>query len=517
MRRWWLYLACLMVWQTPAAAQPAAPCIAMVGTMSGDTTSQANAPILEGSGFKDARSLADAVGDGAIIQGGNFSGWDFRGLRLGNACFVDADLKRSVWNDADTPGIGFINSDLSHSTLTGIKATGILLRDAKLSNVKADKADFSNGVFEGGWFDSSIDGWNIDGADLAGFSFLCGITLPDGCPVYAGEKGISARGTDFSRAKLSSFRRYGFIDIDISGATFDHTELSPGQLTSLAGHDLHAPVFLVGSDAIAQVSPSDVVTLIADAAAFSKALAGPAFSCEKAASPTEKLLCAGEGGDLAGADRQLSMLFGQVRALNPSSVAAQRQWLKQRDACMIEAYPADCLRGRYSERTGVLLGQLGERGWLGRGESALFIDDELPLSDAARNSALFGKIAPVLAAASMTVVVVTRQSNGQYSVVGNAMGANAHTCSLGAQDMQMDPANGWYSVRQPDGKASARVLRVIGDRLEVFGSGHPDSAAPEATMDYASCGVRAAFAPLRRILVQREVMEKYVERASIEY
>ena len=194
MRRWWLNLACLMVWQTPAAAQPSAPCIAMVGTMSGDTTSSANvrtlegSKVLEGSEFKDARSLADAVGDGAIIQGGNFSGWDFRGVRLGNACFVDADLKRSVWNDADTPGIGFINSDLSHSTLTGIKATGILLRDAKLSNVKADKADFSNGVFEGGWFDSSIDGWNIDGADLAGFSFSCGITLPMAARCMPGRK-----------------------------------------------------------------------------------------------------------------------------------------------------------------------------------------------------------------------------------------------------------------------------------------------------------------------------------------
>ncbi|RQR54624.1 DUF1311 domain-containing protein [Burkholderia sp. Bp9140] len=78
------------------------------------------------------------------------------------------------------------------------------------------------------------------------------------------------------------------------------------------------------------------------------------FDCTKAASPTEKAICADAGlssldGQLAGAWKKALAKGGDTAALK----AAQLKWLKQRDRC---GNDASCLGDRYRERLASLNG-----------------------------------------------------------------------------------------------------------------------------------------------------------------
>lgn len=497
MLRRWAVILTLILSSTPALAQQAVPCETMLGDFWGERPAPADVKTVDGTKITSPAELARAVGDGAIVQGGNFSEWDFRRIPLTNACFVESNLKGSVWNGAKTPGIGFINTDLSDASLAGLLAPGVLFRDANLTNVMAGQADFSGGKLEGGWFEGSLDGWNLDGANLARFTFSCGITIADGCPLQNSDRAISARAANFAGAKLSSFRRYGLGDIDLAGAVLDRTEISPAQLGSLKGRMILHPLVLVGGDSRIELSAAEAQALADDAAMVASRITGPSFDCARAGTAVEKALCQPDATDLAHADRALCTLYSELRRSRPAIVAEQRQWLKRRDACMADPYPSDCLRTAYAERHGALLGMLGERNWLEPGNGALFIDDELPLSDAMRASALFARIAPLLAKASMAYVHIARAADGSYSASGEAVGANAHTCTLGATGLRLDTSTGWYSVNDPETDKRVRILQLGGDMLTVFGSGHPEGDQAEASVDYVSCGARAAFSPMR--------------------
>ncbi|AOF99224.1 pentapeptide repeats family protein [Blastomonas sp. RAC04] len=508
-------ISILLLTITPAWADSAVPCVRMLGDFWGETPAPSDIRTLDGTAYKSPEDLARAVGDGAVIQGGNFSEWDFRKVRLTKACFVEADLKGSVWTGASAPGVGFIKSDLTEAALSSIRAPGVLFRDAVLTNTHADKADFSGGWFEGGWFDGGVDGWKLDEANLTGFTFSCGITLSDGCPLYDGDRQISARGADFTRAKLSSFHRYGLSDIELDGAVLDRTEISPGQLASMKGRKIVHPLVLTGADRTIELSVEEAQAIADDTAIAASFASGPSFDCARAASAVEKMLCLPDAPDLGQADRDMAALFARVRKVRPQAVAEQRQWIGQRDACMRGEYPSDCVRAAHRDRIGVLLGQLGEQEWLARGQGAVFIEDSLPLTDAMRASAVFARIAPVLAGASDALVYVSRAADGSYAVSGEAVGANAHTCSLGASGLRLDPLTGWYSAPIPGKRLNARVIRVHDDVVEVFESGRPSGDLPEAELDYASCGMRAAFSPLRRIDLQPADLKRYADQARL--
>lgn len=510
------FLAAVWLTIAPAWADSPIPCIGMLGDFWGESPAQSDVRTIDGATVRSPEALARAVGAGAVIQGGNFAEWDFRKVSLTNACFVEADLKGSVWTGTQAPGVGFIKSDLSDAALTGIRAPRVLFRDAVLTNTNAGRADFSGGWFEGGWFDGGVDGWILDDANLSSFTFSCGITLSDGCPLYDGDKQMSLRGANLTGAKLGSFHPYGLTDIDLDGVVLDRTEVSPGQLASFNGRMIRYPLVLVGGDRMVELSVQEAQAIVDDVAVVMSSASGPSFDCARASSPAEKTMCRPDAPDLAQADRDLGAIFAKVRKVRPQVVAEQRQWLKSRDGCMAQEYPNDCLRTAYRDRIGVLIGDLGEQDWLGRGEGALFIEDPLPLSNAMRGSALFTRIAPVLAGASDALVYVTRASDGSYAVSGEAVGANAHTCSLGAADLRLDPMTGWYSMPVPGKRISARVIRVNGDMLEVFESGRPSGDLPEAELDYVSCGMRAAFSSLRRIALSPDELKRFAGQARLE-
>lgn len=500
----------------PSAGHAETPCEAMLGDFWGEKPPAEQVRTVDGTSIRSPQDLVKAVGQGAVIKGGDFAGWNFSRLTLTNACFVEADLRKSNWTDARASGIGFIKSNLSDAVLTRLRAPGILFRDANLTNARSDMADFSGGMLEGGWFEGGVDGWNLDGANLTEFQFSCGITLSDGCPLYGSDKPISARGANFRRAKLSSFHRYGLNDIELDGALMDRTEISPAQLASLKGLPIRHSLVLVGGNARIELTANEAQSLTDDVAIANPAVKDPSFDCAKATSVAEKTICLPDNRDLADADRLLARTFAEARKVTPQLVAEQRQWLKQRDTCMSEEFPADCLRNAYAKRQGQLLGALGERDWLQPGEAALFIDDELPVSDAMRQTGLYARIAPLLAQASLGYAYIERTADGRYEASGESIGANAHTCTLGARGLGLDPLTGWYSVRDTESNRRVRVVQIDGDWLRVFADGHPYGEDAEGAADYASCGARAAFGPMRRIALSPELLKSYAERASIE-
>ena len=457
------------------------------------------------------RSTGGRDGGVAVIKGGDFSGWDFSGVAMPRVCFEESKLAGASFSKAQAPGAGFIKTDLSRADMTGADMPGVLFRGAGLNNVTATGANFSDGHFDGGWFEGSVEGWTLDGANMTGFRFACGITVPDGCPVYQGGERISAKGTDFSGATLHSF---GLYDVDLAGAVLDRTIIGPGQLPLLAEAAFRGPVILRGADQDLEISAEEARILITGNARQAAVEKRASFDCAKAASKVEQEICGDYASDLRRADRDIAALYRRAKELDPAVRASQLAWLKQRNLCAAADYPSDCIRDSYDRRKGVLLGLLGETTWLAAGESALFVDDVLPLPAAVRQSSLFARIMPVLVGASMSEILVERASDGLYAIKGSAVGANAHLCSLSASHLYFDRASGWY-IPVSEGPAIP-IFRIFDGRLEVFANGKPDYEKYPDASDFMSCGMRASFGEMVRIDAGDALIDRYRQLLSEE-
>ena len=463
---------------------------------------------VDGDSLSSPDALQEAVNrqgvEATIIVGGKFHGWDFSGRSLRLACFVDSDLSGSNWFGAHLSAPAFVRADLGGADFREADISHVYLDNSNLKYVNARRANLAWGRFGGGWFEGSVEGWNVDGANMTGFRFECGITVPDGCPVYQGGEGISAKGTNFSGATLHSF---GLYDAELSGAHLDRTIIGPGQLPFLAETEFRGPIILRGGDQDLQITPGEARILVTENARQAVVEKMASFDCAKAASKVEREICGEYAGDLRRADRDVAALYQRAKDRDSGVRASQLAWLKQRDLCAAADYPSDCIRGSYDRRKGELLGLLGETAWLAPGESALFIDDVLPLPAAFRQSALFAKIAPVLVGASMTEILIERRDDGLYAIKGIAIGANAHLCSIDAAHLYFDKASGWY-IPVSEGPAIP-IFRIFDDRLEVFADGKPDyEQYPEAS-DFMSCGMRAAFGETVRINAGEALIDRY--------
>lgn len=439
-----------------------------------------------------------------IIKDGDFSGWDFSNIPLANICFQDSRLTDSNFAGVQARGIGFVKSDLSGSDMRGATMPGIFLRNANLSDVAAQNADFSSGHFDGGWFEGSVEGWNVDGANMVGFTFACGITVPDGCPVFQGGAKMSAEGTDFSGSTLHSF---GLYDVQLTGAILDQTILSPRQLPYLAQAEFRGVVILRGGGNDVNISAEEARHLIAETARQKAAETQPSFDCAKATTKVEREICGEYASDLRAADRDIAILYKRAKSIDSGVVGSQRAWLKQRNRCGADEYPSDCIRKSYGDRKGQLLGLLGEKQWLAPGEAALFIDDVLPLPAAVVGSELFARIAPVLVGASMTEILIERADDGLYAIKGIAVGANAHLCSIYASYLYFDKNTGWY-IPASEG-AEIPIFRILDNRLEIFADGRPDYKLYPEAGNFMGCGMRASLGETIRVHVSDELIEGY--------
>jgi len=159
----------------------------------------------------------------------------------------------------------------------------------------------------------------------------------------------------------------------------------------------------------------------------------------------------------------------------------------------------------------------GPPDWARPGTTALFVNASLLFDDAFRETALYRRLVPALIAASDMHVIVTVRPDGGIDAEGEAVGANAHMCSLGGEGLRFDPATGYYSgpyEARPDDPPGWRgrqapVLMLYGERAEVYGGGRAfreDSEYPVG--DYASCGARAGFDTMVRVPASAAEIER---------
>lgn len=230
----------LLAQSTPVAPVPAplpstapAPigCAAKAGAVDGSGAALPRA--IDGTALKNPGAIArlskKAKGGVVLIDGGDFSGQDFRKAGLASVCFRGTKLAKSNWSGTTAPGIGFIDADLTEAQLTGAVMPGVLLRTATLAGADATGADFHGGQLDGGW-KASLAGWKIDGANLTGFSFKCGVTELDGCPFD--RQGISAKGADFSGAVFHGFSFWGSA---LDNARFEGADMALQDLAQIEG------------------------------------------------------------------------------------------------------------------------------------------------------------------------------------------------------------------------------------------------------------------------------------------
>ena len=450
-------------------------------------------------------SYSEAAGDKTIlIEGGNFSRWVFTGVELSNICFVETDLSRSDWTGTKAPGVGFIRSNMKSAGMIGARMQDILIRSSNFSRVDAKAADWSSGKLDGGW-DGDVQGLNIDAANLTGFKFDCGITVSDGCPIN--RSGISARGTKLAFADLSSF---GFYDANLTGAILNQTVISPRQLTDFKDARNMGAVFLSGGDEKVMVLPETWAVLMASALAAEENDA-PSFDCSKARTAIEKEICGEYNSDMRQYDRQIAALYKLVRKQNGSVKASQKTWLKQRDACGAEPYPIDCLRRSYDQRVGQLIGLLGEPDWLNPGEEALFVEEVLPLTKEVVESLSYQQLIPILAGEARSSMLVGRSVDGGIYATGDAVGANAHICTIRIKGLRFDPATGWYGLSEVRNGVvkSFPVLRYYDEKIEIYEGGKFRGGDDSPAMNHVSCGARARFPPMVSMTVPATLMDRY--------
>ncbi|MEO9470336.1 pentapeptide repeat-containing protein [Parasphingorhabdus sp.] len=441
--------------------------------------------------------------EATIITGGQFKSWDFSGYRLRPTCFVDADLSESNWAGATIQAPAFVRTNLRNSDFSHADISHVRFHNADLTGANMRDAQLGRGKFTGGWFEGGIAGWIVDRANLQGFIFDCGITVPDGCPVYQGGDPMSARGTDFSGATLHSF---GLFSIDVEGAIFDETIVDPDQLPDLRGANFQGDLVLRGGAAYVSVSPAEASALLEASSDQQVIASNPSFDCSDARSKVEEEICGEYADGLRQLDRDVATLYKRAKAMEAKVRKSQLAWLKQRNKCNAEEYAIDCIRSSYSERKGRLLGMLGETNWLRKGQDALFTDEVLALPGDYRDSDLYRKIAPVLAGSSMTQILVQRDDDGLNSIAGSAVGANAHLCNLRAEKLYLDTDTGWY-VPVSEGPVIP-IFRIMDGRLEVYKNGRPDYEKDSGVLDFMSCGMRASFPATLRIAADDATMEQ---------
>ncbi|GAB5483039.1 MAG: hypothetical protein Pars92KO_27960 [Parasphingorhabdus sp.] len=449
--------------------------------------------------------------DTILIQGGNFSGWDFTAVELSNICFVESDLSRTDWTGVKAPGVGFIKSNLDAAGMVGANMQDILIRSSIFSRVDAKAVDWSSGKLDGSW-DGDVEGLNLDGANLTGFKFDCGITVIDGCPI--GRNGISAQVTNLAFSDWSSF---GFYDANLTGVVLNQTIISPRQLTQFEDARLMGPVFISGGDEKVMVLPETWAVLMASALTAQENDA-PSFDCGRSKTDVEKEICGEYNSTMRFYDRQVAALYKEVLKRDRSVKASQKAWLKQRDACGLEQYPTDCLRRSYDQRVGHLIGLLGEPDWLKPDEEALFLEDVLPLTDDIKQSPSYGQLTPILAGEARASLLVKRSMDGSLEAYGDAIGANAHICGLRVKGLRFDGATGWYSIAQEKDGVTRNfpVMRYHDGRIEIYKNGQLRGDEDSLIMNYVSCGARASFPPMMRMAVPAALMERYREAAGTE-
>ena len=446
------------------------------------------------SGFDDfGTQLEAALGEKIVVIGGDLTGADMRGLSgsLPGICFYQTKLSGTDWRGNDLISSRFVGVDLS-----GANFEGTYLTNARLVGVDASAANFANAKLGSAkWigqnWTSNLEGASFAGADMNYFTFDCGITMDMSC---GGSSGADFSGADLSNADLASYPIWGFDTF--KGAKLERAYISPRAVKYLDEVTVGRSITLgYRRDEVGDRRPQVRLTG-AEFAELKSSVAAqadvPSFDCAKASIQAEHLICGEYESELRRMDRDMAKLYAQAKAAGAVDVAGQRAFLKQRNACE----DTECITNAYEERMDDLFAGMGVELALAPDATLQFEDDVLPVSDDMRGSALYAKVTPAIRMFSMSSVQLTGREDGSIAAQGEAVGGNAHTCSLGADQLVYDPKTGWYSA-QGEGDMLIPILRVWEHRLFFRYSGNADT--PDEAQNIISCGMRAAFGEMREL------------------
>lgn len=453
----------------------------------------------------DARGLkgADAIlakadpkrGWVNVLIGGDLSGEDMKDFEYFgyHGCFYETDLSNTTWHQPTLVSTKFVRVKLAGADLRGAS-----FDSARFIGVDATGTNFSNAYLRGavwigaGW-ETKLEGANFSDADMSYFAFECGITVDMQC---GGSSGANFSDVLLAEADLASFPIWGFDTF--AGATLEDAYISARAIPYLQGVNIRKSVFLghrpEGDDdgrPVVTLSPEEFATV--QRASLEARSDVPSFDCAKASIEAERLICGEYQSELRRLDRDMDRLFGEVLFHRESSWAEQRAWLKQRNACEDTA----CIKAAYEERLDDLFAAIGTELALAPDATLQFEEDVVPVTAEVRTSPLYRKIVPAIRMASMASVKLTGREDGSISAFGEAVGGNAHTCSLYADELVYDPKTGWYSG-QGEGDRMIPILRVWENRLFFRYSGNM-ADTPDEAVDFLSCGMRAGFSELRQL------------------
>ncbi|GAA4051362.1 pentapeptide repeat-containing protein [Parerythrobacter jejuensis] len=453
---------------------------------------EAAIPVIAGADYQNLKDALARGSGGVIIVGGNFQGAgpaDFAGIAAGT-CFVETDLSSSAWGNAKIEKLTLVRVDLSGGDLSNTA-----LQEAKMIGVNASgtsfaDADLSYASWVGRYWTSNLENADFSDATMRGFRFRCGITMDEAC---GGSSGADFSGVDLTGASLSSFPVWGFDNFE--GARIDQAILSPRAIPYLRGIVLDGPLILGWpNDAPDQRYPQERVSTedfrLLQQSALSAKIDVPSFDCGLAQNTAEKLVCGEYESNLRRLDRDVAQLYAVAKQAGRTTLRDQRAWLRQRDQCE----DRDCVEQAYEDRKTGLLASIDIPIILAPDQSRQFEEDVLPVGKPMRNSPLYKRLRKVLESASRQGVTLVGLENGRIAAIGEAVGANAHLCTLSVSSAAYDPETGWYGAETDDGE-QIPLFRIWNERLEFRYSGNMGDT-PDAASSFITCGARAAFADL---------------------
>ena len=478
--------------------------------------------------------------DGLVLPHADFSGQDISDL-----CFSNAKLVHSKWTRARGTNSRFHNAELNASDWRGFDGRGLDFRASTLDRanlsyatfrrtrfgwttmeqVDASHANLSGSSFEGAAL-HSIKGASFRSANMRDFEFRCGLGQDDNCGEYSSD--VSLAGADLTGAALLMAWK---SDWDLTGATIANTRLHMIQLDWLRRSRIAGPVLVeptswtparydwVGArpeSGRVVLSPREIGQMWA---AFDR-IDTPDFACGRARSAAEHYICSERAGDEADApsafgraDRELNEAYILAWRKDRSIVETQRQWLRERDACMTVAEKwdrIDCFTVAYRDRTEALWQVAQAKPDFASGTVQIYTDERTAgFLSAIDDAALRRKLARAVFWSSWQLVMVEPSGEGRLYAKGEAIGANYHLGSLSspAGGMIYDPVSGFYGAREVclPGYRICPIVRLRGRYLEVGPEyvHHPETDEYDFN-DYITTGARAHFERLVRMPLDRD-------------
>jgi uncharacterized protein YjbI with pentapeptide repeats len=403
-----------------------------------------------------------------VIEGGDFSRQKIGAIDLSAVCFRGTKLVNTVWTETKGLGIGFINADLTNARFDRVEFDNILFRNSTLSNLMAAGSRFVFGQLDGGW-SNSIAGLNLDGAQLIGFRFLCGVTAADGCAFD--RKQLSMRGTNLSGASLSTF---AFWDTSFDGAILNQTEIGIDQVTRFTAENIKGPITLrYGRNAV--VVPATAFATLRKA--LSTADAG---ICSTPATAITKLACDSPSPELLRLYRDIELLEQRGAAASllseePKSYAAALDGCTAKDAAA--AY--DCAREAMNTWRNKLMLAIQKLQPLENGSRALYLSNDTNHLTVATETPV---ITPLLASVASSMVLAKKDSKGRIvDVRAAADDVAGHRCVVSDSLLK--------------GKSA------IGLSLRIWSGGAEFSKQPTAisSLQTGACNATVTSGPLVRV------------------